>query len=89
MFAIQARHSLVIRGGTTLNQDSNDGIGKATANQKYINNTLHLAKTMNNKRLDELKEQVKYGIELYVDPIGQYLRTRPRQKPKEESNTTS
>ena len=44
---------------------------------------------MNNKRLDELKEQVKYGIELYVDPIGQYIRTRPRQKPKEESNTTS
>jgi hypothetical protein len=44
---------------------------------------------MNDKRFDELKEQVKYGIELYVDPTGQYLRTRPRQKPKKDSNTTS
>lgn len=41
---------------------------------------------MNDKRLNELKEQVKYGIELYVDPIGQYLRTRPRQKPPHTDN---
>ena len=56
---------------------------------EYIHKLLHQTKLMNNKRLEELKEQVKYRIELYVDPIGQYLRTRPRQKPKEESNTTS
>ena len=64
-------------------------VGRASETTDVSVSPIHLTKTMNNKRLDELKEQVKYGIELYVDPIGQYIRTRPRQKPKEESNTTS
>ena len=64
-------------------------VGRASETTDVSVSSIHLTKAMNNKRLDELKEQVKYGIELYVDPERQCLRTRPRQKPKEESSTTS
>ena len=64
-------------------------VGRASETTDVSVSSIHLTKAMNNKRLDELKKHVKYGIALYVDPERQCLRTRPTQMPHNVLHATA